>query len=87
MAAIDAAINIAEADGTPLAALMMSPPAFETLKRIIPRKQYRKRQGTRFINAYRGVRIDIHDEWSWGWMLRAANGSFVHFPREESAVA
>jgi hypothetical protein len=87
MAAIDRTIDMAEADAKPLAALMMSPPAFAELKRITPRKQYRKRQGTRFINAYRGIPIELHDEWSWGWMLRAANGTFVHFPREESGVA
>lgn len=79
---IDAYLDHAERWKIDLAALMLSPPAFTELKRVTPRKQYRKRQGTRFINSYRGVPINIHDEWSWGWMLRAKDGSFVELPKE-----
>lgn len=27
--------------------------------------------------AYRGARVELHDEWSWGWMVRKADGSLV----------
>lgn len=49
--------------------LAMSESAWKQFKSEVPRRQYRKRTGTRFINAYRGVPISIHDEWSWGWSL------------------
>jgi hypothetical protein len=29
---------------------------------------------------YRGVRIEEHDEWSWGWMLRSHDGRFIDLP-------
>lgn len=38
--------------------------------------------GTRFFNAYRGVPIHIHDEWAWGWMLRAKDGYFFSLVTE-----
>lgn len=86
MATIDRYLDHAAERGIPLAALMMSPQAFMHLKDKVPRKQYRQRQGSRFINAYRGVPIHIHDEWSWGWMLRAVDGSFPR-PEDEDAAA
>ena len=26
---------------------------------------------------YRGFKIEEHDEWSWGWMIRNPDGSFL----------
>ncbi len=26
---------------------------------------------------YRGAFVELHDEWSWGWMVRKADGSYV----------
>jgi hypothetical protein len=26
---------------------------------------------------YRGALIEEHDEWSWGWMVRKADGTYV----------
>ena len=28
-------------------------------------------------HTYRGARVELHDEWSWGWMVRRADGSYV----------
>ena len=49
--------------------LCLSEPVWLEFKREVPRGEYRQRRGTRFVNAYRGRPISIHDEWSWGWML------------------
>lgn len=27
--------------------------------------------------TYRDARVELHDEWSWGWMVRRADGSMV----------
>lgn len=63
---IDAAIDRGEGEGC---FLCISGELWPEFKQQVPRREYRKRQGTRFINAYRGVPISIHPEWSWGWQL------------------
>lgn len=63
---VDAAIDRGEATGCVLA---FSTAAWSEFKRQVPRREYRKRQGTRFINAYRDVPISLHDEWAWGWQF------------------
>jgi hypothetical protein len=76
----DRHIDHCELNSIALSALMLSRATFDQLKREIPRKEYRKRHGTQFTNEYRGVPIEIHDEWSWGWMLRAADNSYFNLP-------
>lgn len=65
-AKIDEALDAGQGEGC---ILCLSEPAWADFKREVPRREYRKRQGTRFVNAYRGLPISIHDEWSWGWLL------------------
>lgn len=76
---IDIYINRAHADKTPLAAIMASPDWLEDMKRNCAASDWTG------PNAYRGVPIEVHDEWSWGWLLRAADGSFVEMDCVESA--
>lgn len=82
LAKVNRTLDIAEKLGEPIAALMFSLPAFETFKKAVPRKAYRQRKGTRFVNAYRGLPIELHDEWSWGWAARPTKRT-----RDEQGIA
>lgn len=35
--------------------------------------------------TYRSARVEVHDEWSWGWMVRKADGTYV--ARSDKATA
>lgn len=32
------------------------------------------------LTRYRGVPVEIHDEWSWGWMIRPSRLSSIKEP-------
>lgn len=71
MSEIDRHIDFADAAGLELQAIMMSPEAMKDFAR-----------NGRDVSSgyYRGVKIEEHDEWSWGWMLRIKGGGFVSIP-------
>lgn len=69
VAAIDQLIEQDRAAGIDHHYLMISAGVWPRFKQAVGRDNYRERRGTRFINAYRGIPISIHDEWSWGWDL------------------
>lgn len=67
--AIDEAITEAIRFGKEMLALQIAEPMWAGFKNSVPRKERRKREGSRFVNAYRRVPISIHPEWDWGWRL------------------
>lgn len=71
-AAIDRAIDDERRERGEPRYLMISESAWPAFKAAVPRNEYRKRTGTRFINAYRGIPISLHDEWAYGWSLMPA---------------
>ena len=56
------------------AVIMAAPTALDDLRANTPADQWRD-MATHF--TYRGARVELHDEWSWGWMVRRADGSMV----------
>lgn len=58
----------------PRAVLMVSQPAMDDIRRNTSAENWRH-DGLR--DFYRGALIELHDEWSWGWMVRKSDGSFV----------
>jgi len=54
--------------------LMASPVALIDMKVNTDPRDWQT-EGNRLL--YRAVPIEVHDEWSWGWMLRNNAGGFV----------
>jgi hypothetical protein len=71
ISAINRAIGFAVENGAPPAAIDMAQDVFDKIKLAVPRREYRKRVGTRFINAYRDVPINIvADAPPGAWVVR-----------------
>jgi hypothetical protein len=70
MSALDDYIDRAGAG----AVVMASQPAMDDIRYNTPSESWRH-DGLR--DFYRGALIELHDEWSWGWMVRKADGTYV----------
>lgn len=66
---INEAITEAIRAGKDVFLIEISEPMWPGFKGSVPRNERRRREGTRFVNAYRGIPISIHSEWQWGWRL------------------
>lgn len=66
---INEAITEAIRGGREVLAIQISDGMWPGFKGSVPRKERRQRDGSRFVNAYRGIPISIHPEWEWGWRL------------------
>jgi len=75
--AIDDAIDAAWDAHKDVLTLQIAESMWAGFKGSVPRKERRQRQGTRFVNAYRTVRISIHPEWEWGWRLVVAGDEMM----------
>jgi hypothetical protein len=56
------------------AVLMVSQAAMDDIRYNTPSESW-LHDGLR--DFYRGALIELHDEWSWGWMVRKADGRYV----------
>jgi len=65
MTAIDEQIDAARAAGMPFR-LAVSPEALPDLQANTPPENWTQEGNW---TLYRGERVHIHDEWSWGWSL------------------
>lgn len=66
---ISEAITEAIRAGKDVFSIQISEAMWPGFRGSVPRKERRQREGSRFVNAYRGVPISIHPEWEWGWRL------------------
>lgn len=66
---IDEAITEATRAGKDVVSIQISEAMWPGFKGSVPRNERRQREGSRFVNAYRGIPISLHPEWEWGWRL------------------
>lgn len=66
---VDEAITEAIRDGKDVMSIQISEAMWPGFKGSVPRNERRQREGSRFVNAYRGIPISLHPEWEWGWRL------------------
>ena len=71
--------TLAKAGADPV--LMVSPAALDDIRHNTDPKDW---QISDRRETYRGAFIEIHDEWSWGWMVRDREGQFIYL-REDAA--
>jgi len=56
------------------AVIMASPDARDYLREFTDPHDWHL-EGKR--SFYRGALVELHDEWSWGWMVRKSDGTYV----------
>ena len=77
MSAVDEYIDCAGAG----AVLMVSPASLDDMLLNTDPADWRWEGAV--LRFYRGAKVEHHDEWSWGWMVRKADGTYV----EEAELA
>lgn len=56
------------------AVLMVSPVAYTEIRNETQPVHWHLKSNR---EMYRGALVELHDEWSWGWMVRKADGTYV----------
>lgn len=74
--------TLAKAGDDPV--LMVSPEALASIRNATNPLEW---QVGRNRQTYRGALIEVHDEWSWGWLVRDRDGQFVHLTEAKHGEA